>query len=101
MIKASFPDSSLAFQIEVYNGSFYKWMLYTYNMKSSNSKKFYIKNNDSFIISIDKIIAITKHNVNGFPLAVCIIKDIVSVSLNDNCIKENVIVLSKYCFSEM
>lgn len=93
MIKASFPDSSLAFQKDSFNSSITKWV--HFNLKSNESKKFYTKNDDFFIIHIAKVIAIAKHNVNGFPLAISIIKDIIPVSLSDDCIKDNLMIISE------
>ena len=101
MIKASFPDSSLAFQESVFYSNLSKWIYYNSQMSMSTSRKFHTKTEDYYIINVAKVMAITKQNINGFPLAISIIKDIVSVSLNNNCIMENLIVLSKYCFSEM
>lgn len=98
MIKSSFPDSSLTFQKNSYNSSITKWI--HYNLESNNSKKFYTKTKDFFIINIAMVIAITKHNVNGFPLALGIIKDIVPVSLSDNCIKDDLMVISETLMHE-
>ena len=93
MIKASFPDSSLIFQKESFNSSITKWI--NYNIEVNNGKEFYTKNNDSFTIAIAKVIAIAKHNVNGFPQALSIIKDIIPVSLIDNCIRDGMMVISE------
>lgn len=93
MIKASFPDSSLVFQKSLFDSSFAKWL--QYDIESSNSSEFHTRNNDLIIIAIAKVIAVTKHNVNGFPLALSIIKDIVPVSLSDNCIKDDMMVISE------
>lgn len=99
MIEASFPDSSFTFRKESYNNSISKWLYY--NIKNGNSKELYTKTDDVFIITIAKIMAIMKHNVNGFPLAISIIKDIVPVSLSDNCIKDDIMVLSKIVLHEI
>ena len=99
MIEASFPDSSFTFRKESYNNSISKWLYY--NIKNGNSKELYTKTDDVFIITIAKIMAIMKHNVNGFPLAISIIKDIVPVSLSDNCIKDDIMVLSKTVLHEI
>ena len=96
MIKASFPDSSSSFQKESYNSSMIKWL--HYSIEANNGKGFYTKNNDYFIIAIAKIIAITKKNVNGFPFALGVIKDILPVSLNDNCIKDDLMIISEKLF---
>lgn len=104
MIKASFPDSSLSFQVEVWESSFLKW--YNYNVEARNStdcyaKNFYTKNNEMFRISIAKVIAVTKHNVTGFPLALSIIKDVVPVFISDNCIRDDMMVISETVLYEM
>lgn len=99
MIKASFPDSSEVFQKVVYDESLSRWL--HYNIKRGAGEKFYTKTGDLFIITIAKVMAITKHNVNGFPLAVGLIKDVVPVSLNDNCIKDEMIVISETVLHEM
>lgn len=98
MIKASFPDSSLSFQVEVYESGFLKW--YNYNLEA-NRTDFYTKNNEMFRISIAKVIAVTKHNVTGFPLALSIIKDVVPVFISDNCIRDDMMVISETVLYEM
>lgn len=99
MIKASFPDSSLSFQKEAFNSSFTKWI--HYNLEASNSTEFYTKNNEIFTIAIAKVVAVTKHNVTGFPLALSIIKDIVPVLISDNCIRDDMMVISETVLYEM
>lgn len=99
MIKASFPDSSLSFQVEVWESSYLKW--YNYNVEARNSTDFYTKNNEMFRISIAKVIAVTKHNVTGFPLALSIIKDVVPVCISDNCIRDDMMVISETVLYEM
>ena len=99
MVKTSFPDSSLTFQKESFNSSIAKWI--HYNIEANNSTEFYTKNNELFVISIAKVIAITKHNVKGFPLALSIIKDIVPVLISDTCIKDDMMVISETVLYEM
>lgn len=99
MIKASFPDSSLSFQKEAFSSSFTKWI--HYNLEATKSTEFYTKSNEFFTIAIAKVIAVTKHNVTGFPLALSIIKDIVPVLISDNCIRDDMMVISETFLYEM
>jgi hypothetical protein len=99
MVKASFPDSTLNFQKETYNNNILKWLYY--NSQISIRHKYFTETGDCFIMTVAKIIAVTKQGVGGFPVAIGIIKDVIPVCLNDDCINGNVMELSKDCLSEI
>ena len=60
--------------------------------------KFITETNDYVIISIQKFIAYTKQNINGYSLALGVIKEVIPIYLNYTCIKDKGMVLSKECF---
>lgn len=99
MTTGVFSDSSLCIQREAYNICYSTWMSWAYDTTAIDADlKFITETNDYVIISIQKFIAYTKQNINGYSLALGVIKEVIPIYLNYTCIKDKGMVLSKECF---